>query len=394
VMKTNEKQRRMGWNRWCGAWVAALLLAGGCEVEPLDAAGAATEPVAVAEDALTDIVQPHVCRSAPLPPHSHVRQDVVASYPNGGFYDLAVYASDGTQFSDYQDWLPTGQARVQDTLSGDFTGDGLADTAIVSVQVESGWKFVSLAVRASTGTRFEARNWYHSNNTGANNSARWLAGDFTGDGLTDVAEVWKEDGKITVSVYRSTGQSFAAPVRWINKTRSWADSDRLLVGYFNDDTLADLMIASKDGTHIRFTYLASSGSSFVSSLWTQIMDVTWRDSTELLAGDFNGDGRSDVAELVDNGGDLDIDVWDSLGYGFANARNWAYRQGGMGAGIKWSSGDYDGDGLTDIFAAWPQDGHNVLTVRRSTGSSFLHEHWRISQGGWSDRTSWCTGRYH
>ena len=102
------------WGRWWGTGVALLVATAGCAAEPLDAAPGdeASEPVAAVEKGI--IQQPRVCQSAPLPPHAHVRQDVVASYPNGGFYDLAVYASDGGSFSDYQNWLPVGLSRAQE----------------------------------------------------------------------------------------------------------------------------------------------------------------------------------------------------------------------------------------------------------------------------------------
>jgi len=60
---------------------------------------------------------------------------------------------------------------------------------------------------------------------------------------------------------------------------------------------------------------------------------------------------------------------------------------------KWTAGDFDGDGLTDLGTAWPYYGNVKLAVRRSTGSSFQPMDWGGSGGG-VDSTSYCSGRFN
>jgi len=38
-------------------------------------------------------------------------------------------------------------------------------------------------------------------------------------------------------------------------------------------------------------------------------------------------------------------------------------------------------------------GMNTLTVRRSTGTSFIPEHWQVRRGGWVDSTAWVAGKF-
>ncbi len=42
--------------------------------------------------------------------------------------------------------------------------------------------------------------------------------------------------------------------------------------------------------------------------------------------------------------------------------------------MKFTPGDFNGDGITDIAAAWNNGGTNTLTVRTSDGSKFTPAH--------------------
>lgn len=61
--------------------------------------------------------------------------------------------------------------------------------------------------------------------------------------------------------------------------------------------------------------------------------------------------------------------------------------------MKWTTGDFDGDGKTDIVAAWNNNGTNTLTMRPSSGTEFGVKHWATDVGGWMDTTVWCAGDF-
>ena len=75
------------------------------------------------------------------------------------------------------------------------------------------------------------------------------------------------------------------------------------------------------------------------------------------------------------------------------SRIWKVRDGGWGDSINWVAGDFNADGLADIVAIWDDGGTNTLTVRQSTGSSFVTQHWDIHDGGWMDQTRWVAGKF-
>jgi len=97
-------------------------------------------------------------------------------------------------------------------------------------------------------------------------------------------------------------------------------------------------------------------------------------------GDFNGDGRSDVANFDNSNGTWDVGLSSGSRFRFtqwgdypdANA-NWIHR-----------IGDFNGDGMDDVFSF--KDGSGRIVVGTSTGTSFTVRTWR--EGGLV--TNWAT----
>lgn len=114
----------------------------------------------------------------------------------------------------------------------------------------------------------------------------------------------------------------------------------------------------------------SNGSSFQSPVHWAIQRGTWDQDTQWLPGDFNRDGRDDLASVRQDGTGATFEVHLSTGSAFAASALWMYRDGTWDNGIKWDAGDFDGDQRDDILAVWNDGGSNTLTVRRSTGNNF------------------------
>jgi hypothetical protein len=95
----------------------------------------------------------------------------------------------------------------------------------------------------------------------------------------------------------------------------------------------------------------SDGSRFPG--WTQWSDRDggWIDAARWVAGDFNGDGKADVAAIWNNGGTNTLTVSQSTGSGFTRS-HWAINAGGWVDSTVWRAGDFNGDGKSDIAASW------------------------------------------
>lgn len=115
----------------------------------------------------------------------------------------------------------------------------------------------------------------------------------------------------------------------------------------------------------------STGSRFSGAHWS-LNAGNWSDSSAFVAGDFNGDRLIDVARLWNDLSRNSTSVSLSSGTSFQGPSAWSVRDGGwiQGDAVKWFPGDFNGDGRTDIGAAWNNDSLNTLTVRQSTGSGF------------------------
>lgn len=98
-----------------------------------------------------------------------------------------------------------------------------------------------------------------------------------------------------------------------------------------------------------------------------------------LAGDFNGDGRCDLAVVYSEGGSASIDVRLSTGSGFAVQR-WASRQGGFWDAQNWMAGDFNGDGRADLAKAFNESKMGSVDVHLSNGSSCGIQRWARGRG--------------
>ena len=190
-----------------------------------------------------------------------------------------------------------------------------------------------------------------------------VAGDFNGDGRDDIV-TFTRGPAADVYVALSTGSSFSGTgVKWHDYFA--VGSETPLVGDFNGDGRDDIATFTKGAAADVYVAL-STGSSFAGT------GVKWHDyfaagSETPAVGDFNGDGRDDIATFT-RGAAADVYVALSTGWSFS------------GTGVKWHNffavgsetpavGDFNGDGRDDI-VTFTRGAAADVYVALSTGSSF------------------------
>ena len=326
------------------------------------------------------------CHSAP----STERVSLAAAWNDQGNTSVAVFPSDGQQFFYHQ------QRSVRDGgwgdevkwVSGDFDGNGLTDLGAAWNNGGSATLTVRLAQPDNT---FVAEHWL-ADAGGWIDTSVYMAGDFNGDGLDDIAGAWNNGGQTSVAVFLSDGTQFPGWTQWSDRDGGWADTVKWAAGDFNGDGLTDVGAAWNNDGLTTLTIRQSTGAGFVPIHWLENAG-RWFDASTFVAGDFNGDGFADIAQMWNDLAQNSIKVYLSNGAAFAPASDWATRDGGWGTEVKWVPGDFNGDGMTDIAAVWDNFGVNVLTVRASTGAGFSAAHWSEDGGGWIPTTAWCAGTF-
>lgn len=263
-----------------------------------------------------------------------------------------------------------------------FTGDidGTGKTGLIIWQPASGtWFLESCPLENFPCRQVNMPDLFTTSSSALNNWAvgeEWkpLIGDFNGDGIDDVV-VWDyQTGGWQVAL--NTGKLLIpdpgrGDFHWL---RLWASGNHWvpLVGDFNGDGLDDILVWEPgDGV---WQAALSDGSQFVPSpgrgdyLWLQPWAVGsgWTP----LIGDFNGDGKSDIAVWNSDIGEWQVAVSDGTQFvphpdsgNFIWLQNW-----GVGPGWKARVGDFNGDGYDDILVVDPEKG--AWQVALSTGHSF------------------------
>jgi RHS repeat-associated protein len=315
----------------------------------------------------------------------------VSSIANNGSATAYVNASTGTGFS------PTLHSNLylNGTLAwnvlGDFNGDGKMDVLAVWSVANNGLS--SVYVNSSTGNGFSPTlhsGLYLNGNPGWN-----MLGDFNGDGKTDILAAWSATNSTASAVYinYSTGNGFV-PVHYgnmyLNSTQAWN-----MPGDFNGDGKTDLMaVSNATGTGASAVYINySTGNGFTPVQHGNMYlnsTVSWN-----RLGDFNGDGRTDVmaAWSATNSTASAVYINYSTGSGFAPA----YHEGiYLNNTTSWNLlGDFEGDGKTDILgvSAATNSGASAAFINRSTAPLDLITTWGNGMGGttsvtYSPSSSW------
>ncbi len=315
------------------------------------------------------------------------KDDLATVWNDAGQISMDVQASTGTAFV-LQRWA-TKQGNLiggMEWFVGDFDGDGRDDLAAMWNDVGH----ITLDVHVSTGTSFVLQRWatQQGNLIGG---MLWFVGDFDGDGKDDLATVWNDAGQISMDVQASTGTSFVLQ-RWATQQGNLIGGMLWFVGDFNGDGKDDLAAMWNDVGQITLDVHASTGTSFVLQRWaTQqgnlIGGMQW------FVGDFNGDGKDDLAAMWNDAGQITLDMHASTGAAFVLQR-WATQQGNLIDGMLWFVSDFNGDGRDDLAAMWNDVGQITLDVHASTGTSFVLQRWATQQGNLIDGMLWFVGDFN
>lgn len=233
--------------------------------------------------------------------------------------------------------------------TGDFDGDGHGDLFFWDT---SSW---NVSVQKLDGTNAIRETDYF--NTMSTEYAPQGIGDFDGDGLADM--LWMNTTTRDVIVFEGNGTTYARntvaqaalPVAWnIQAT-----------GDFNGDGTTDVVLRNAQTGDVGIWVMKDGGIS--AYVYPQLgVESFWQIQG---AGDFNGDHVTDLLWRNTNDGDVAVWVMNS------SATIWWYAYPQRGVESFWvygATGDFNGDGVTDIAWRNTQDGDVGIWLMNSSTS--------------------------
>jgi len=196
-----------------------------------------------------------------------------------------------------------------------------------------------------------------------------VSGDFNGDGRTDFAGFYDNgtsvEGKHRSSLYTwlSSGTGFQAPQKqWSTPGGFTYSKSKVTSGDYNGDGKDDIAVfydggQAADGRNVSSVYTwysTGTGFSAPKRTWTSSGGFTW-EASKVVSGDFTGDGKTDIGVFYDRGTGSDgvarsaLFTFVSTGTGFS-APSLKWESSGS---FRWNmsaptAGDYNGDGKDDV----------------------------------------------
>jgi hypothetical protein len=261
----------------------------------------------------------------------------------------------------------------------DYNGDRYSDIADYYAATNHYW------IRLNNGnTTFMAPGTQWFDGSTIPNGAGWqiLIGDFSGDGLVDYADLHLASGSVFTHNNLGNGAFSGPGADWNHGVVTACGTCDTLVGDLNSDRRADIIVHNRSTGELHLWNNNGPGVNMYSFAGTTAFHMQIGGDWQGLVGDFNGDGKADIADY--HVPSAQIWIHENVGGTQFNGTSWAPVQGIVGNDYRLIVGDFTGDGYADF-----------TSVNRYSGAFVVRENLRDtrfapSSGGWT--TPW-SGQY-
>ena len=283
----------------------------------------------------------------------------------GGPYNVQV--GSGTVTSNFQltnlgKSLTTFASLTTTTATIDVFGFGFsAPSGTLSFTDVTTSSPVVAPVTLNTATATTALTPQTTTSTGSNTLPVWtVLGDINGDGIPDLITSLYQTDSVSVQLGNGDG-TFQAATNILIKT-GFGPAEVHAISLRGNGTL-DLIVGSFNLNEIAVLLGNGNGTFGTSTFYT--VGSTANTPTSLTTGDFNNDGKLDVA--VANTGDNTIDILLGNGSGTLTLSGSAISVGRDPEAIR--AGDFNGDGYSDLAVANFADG-TISTLLNNKDGTF------------------------
>ncbi|WP_203855301.1 RICIN domain-containing protein [Plantactinospora mayteni] len=270
-------------------------------------------------------------------------------------------------------------AELVRSVTGDFDGNGRTDVAIFREDADrmvrlfllpaDGNRFSAVSEPVWTGDIFRLSH------------LKVVAGDFDADGDDDIAALQGlAGGQLKLWAYLSTGNGFAAPaLSWDSGATGAGVAGANLVAADvdgdGDDDVVDMHDMGNAQTHMRIHHATAGVFGGPVTRWDSGVGAFDARRARFVAGDVDGDAlrRAEVVALYDDGNaTARLVTWKGDGTVWTPTTRWSSGVGGFDATRgTLAAGDFDADGRTDIASLYDTGGgKRRLYTFISTGSGF------------------------
>ena len=232
-------------------------------------------------------------------------------------------------------------------LAGNFTGSGT--TEIAQLWDDNGTLGLIVYGIGNDGTL--ATVFANPDMNQGSSALAFLAGNFTGSGTTEIAQLWDDNGTLGLIVYGIGNDGTLATVFANPDMNQGSSALAFLAGFFTGSgtTTQIAQLWDDNGTLEMIVY----GIGNDGTLETVYASPMHQGSSALafLTGNFIGSGSTQIAQTRDNNGTLQLLIYGNVGDGglstvFSNDISQ------IPFALAWVTGDFTGTGNTQILQPW------------------------------------------
>ena len=312
------------------------------------------------------------------------QQLIAADFNGDGKLDLAVVANGGYDLNTVYILLGNGDGTFQaaktfatgnyPTLiaSGDFNGDGKLDLAVGCEGIAGSNGSISILLGNGDGT-FQTHTDYTPPGEGLQTVSAMALGDFNGDGKLDIALIDGDAGALFILLGNGDGTfQFTSPAPTVGAVS-------MLTADVNGDGKLDLVLAQDNG---EVAVLIGNGDGTFQSAVEY--PSGGNNNLEVVAADFNADGKLDLATGNANSSTVAILLGNGDGT-FQAPLTFPTEAPGCVVGdfcnpLALAAGDFNDDGKTDLAVILGNTSYDLLVLLQGTWPALAADPPSISFG--------------